>query len=238
MHSFKKITGLFASVTFLLFSLSSCHKKASASFAYYISENGMVTFTNTSSYSNNYVWEFGDSTTSEDLSPVHTYTKNGTYTVTLHASTGKSITQKSSSSDESQVITVKNVNFFKCDISGYGNFYLTGAAVHTKNSGSVEISAYSSNYSSGKKITITLPFVPAVNVPVLVNYGNLKFTYYYDSYNTYSGHIADQNTPNSSGTLTLQQNDSEYMKGTFEFKAFKGATDSVVVTNGTFSVTF
>lgn len=48
-----------------------------------ITLNEPVTFTNSSSNGNTYFWEFGDGSTSNEFSPIHTYTTPGTYTVTL-----------------------------------------------------------------------------------------------------------------------------------------------------------
>ncbi len=45
-----------------------------------------VTFTNSSTNSTGYIWDFGDGTSSFDVDPVHTYTDAGNYTVTLIAS--------------------------------------------------------------------------------------------------------------------------------------------------------
>jgi len=46
----------------------------------------MVTFTNTSTYhSANWSWDFGDGTTSNEVNPVHIYSANGSYSVTLSA---------------------------------------------------------------------------------------------------------------------------------------------------------
>lgn len=42
-----------------------------------------ITVSNTSTYLDNYEWNFGDGNTSIDRSPTHTYTTPGTYTVTL-----------------------------------------------------------------------------------------------------------------------------------------------------------
>ncbi|MCX9078751.1 MAG: PKD domain-containing protein, partial [Candidatus Methanoperedens sp.] len=42
-----------------------------------------VTFTNTSTNSTSYAWDFGDSGTSTETSPVHSYTAVGTYDITL-----------------------------------------------------------------------------------------------------------------------------------------------------------
>jgi gliding motility-associated-like protein len=44
-----------------------------------------VTFTNTSTNADSYLWSFGDGTTSTDVNPVHYYQKKGDYTVTLTA---------------------------------------------------------------------------------------------------------------------------------------------------------
>lgn len=44
-----------------------------------------VSFTNTSSNATSYMWEFGDGGTSTEVNPSHTYTEDGTYTVTLSA---------------------------------------------------------------------------------------------------------------------------------------------------------
>ena len=60
--------------------------------ASYTMNNGVVTFTNTSTNGQVYSWDFGDLSTSADASPVHTYTQNGTYTVVLVATNGNLIT--------------------------------------------------------------------------------------------------------------------------------------------------
>lgn len=50
--------------------------------------NAIALFTNNSQNANTYYWNFGDGTTSTDLSPFHVYTAAGNYTVTLIASNG------------------------------------------------------------------------------------------------------------------------------------------------------
>jgi PKD repeat protein len=53
-----------------------------------------VTFTNTSTGNpSNFLWNFGDNSTSTVASPVHTYATPGIYTVTLTVSTGGCVTQ-------------------------------------------------------------------------------------------------------------------------------------------------
>lgn len=48
-------------------------------------DDKVVTFQNTTSNATSYEWNFGDSNTSTDQNPVHTYAEYGTYTVTLVA---------------------------------------------------------------------------------------------------------------------------------------------------------
>lgn len=49
----------------------------------YAANNGVVDFSNTSQGGTSYAWDFGDNTTSTDANPSHTYTHEGTFTVTL-----------------------------------------------------------------------------------------------------------------------------------------------------------
>lgn len=62
----------------------------------FTADKGKVTFTNTSRFSESYLWNFGNGQTSTELHPVHTYTENKTYTVTLTAKseTGENSVQK------------------------------------------------------------------------------------------------------------------------------------------------
>lgn len=50
--------------------------------------NDIVTFTNSSSNANGYIWDFGDGNTSTDENPWNTYSSEGQYTVTLVAING------------------------------------------------------------------------------------------------------------------------------------------------------
>lgn len=61
--------------------------EANFSFAQFSPDNYLeVTFSNTSTSSTDYAWDFGDGTVSTDLEPIHVYEADGTYTVTLTAS--------------------------------------------------------------------------------------------------------------------------------------------------------
>lgn len=55
----------------------------------YTAEDLTVTFTNSSSNATTFSWDFGDSNTSSESDPIHTYASAGTYQVVLVASTGE-----------------------------------------------------------------------------------------------------------------------------------------------------
>lgn len=50
-----------------------------------------IAFTNTTADASSYNWAFGDGQSSTDANPVHTYSQNGTYTVTLTATNGNCV---------------------------------------------------------------------------------------------------------------------------------------------------
>lgn len=84
---------IFVALAFIAFA---CEEAVipTASFTYEV-DDLTVTFTNTSKDATSYLWNFGDTNTSTEASPIHTYTAEGTFTVTLTATNG----------DESKVIT-------------------------------------------------------------------------------------------------------------------------------------
>ncbi len=67
-----------------------------------------VTFTNLSYNGQTYLWDFGDGTTSTDPNPVHTYTAEGTYTVTLMVE-GNALCNTADTLIKVNYITVKNI---------------------------------------------------------------------------------------------------------------------------------
>lgn len=71
----------------------------------FVQKGTTVTFTNTSRYANSYFWDFGDSETSKEMNPTHTYNKAGDFTVVLIAT---NITKKNR---YSQTITISQTEF-------------------------------------------------------------------------------------------------------------------------------
>jgi PKD repeat protein len=78
-----------------------------AGFIYTKLQNGVVSFTNTSVGTNTnttYTWNFGDSGSSTQTNPFHTYASNGSYVVTLTASNGGTCT-----STTTMTIVINNI---------------------------------------------------------------------------------------------------------------------------------
>ncbi len=68
----------------------------------YVSDGYIISFTNTSAVKGSVLWNFGDSTTSTEENPVHTYKEKGSYLVTL--------TVTDSNGNKYSVFTRLNVN--------------------------------------------------------------------------------------------------------------------------------
>jgi PKD repeat protein len=80
-----------------------------ASFSYSIGSGGQLNFTNTSSNTPSnaiYSWGFGDGTSSNIVSPSHTYSYNGSYTVNLYVSDSNGFCNNAIA----QTVTVTNGN--------------------------------------------------------------------------------------------------------------------------------
>lgn len=72
----------------ILFGFSSCQKEPTAGFSAdktAVLTDEVIQFTNTSTDGDSYLWDFGDGETSIDLSPTHSYSTPGTFTVELTA---------------------------------------------------------------------------------------------------------------------------------------------------------
>ena len=90
----KKLLSVGLIAAFALF-LSSCEEAPEAKFSYTIDANDtkMVTFVNETVGATSYIWQFGDGSTSEEESPVHTYDAGGDYLVALVAQNDQGISE-------------------------------------------------------------------------------------------------------------------------------------------------
>lgn len=97
-------------LSFYLLLIYSCKKKPVADFSYSdITKAGIeIQFTNSSTNSESAFWEFGDESTSYDLSPKHIYARPGIYTVKLEV-TG----EDGSASTSKEVIITGTSYLFK-----------------------------------------------------------------------------------------------------------------------------
>ena len=75
----------FALTLLMVAGLSSCKKPVPAADFTFTVEDLTVTFTNTSTDADTYLWNFGDGTTSTEESPSHTFADYGLYSVSLKA---------------------------------------------------------------------------------------------------------------------------------------------------------
>ena len=67
--------------------------------------NEQIAFTNNSNFGESYIWDFGDGTTSTEVSPTHSFSAVGTYTVILTVTSADGCTSSST-----QEITVKDIS--------------------------------------------------------------------------------------------------------------------------------
>lgn len=105
---FQSLSKLILNYALLVLTVSSCEKKELtpkpiADFTFSTEGNGLVVFSNESINATSYVWNFGDSLTSTDVSPTHSFKTNGSYQVTLIA------TGSGGSSDTTQTVNITNV---------------------------------------------------------------------------------------------------------------------------------
>jgi PKD repeat protein len=105
-------------VLFLSLLLFGCKKKSDVEACFSIVtvspvyEHDTLSFANCSSDATNYLWDFGDGTTSTDTQPQHAYSVAGTYLIKLIAS------NNNSSNTASQSITIQPLTDFRDGFAG------------------------------------------------------------------------------------------------------------------------
>jgi len=122
----KKLIFLFC----LLVSLVSCKKEPVASFSFSGSTmvGQAISFVNESSNANEFLWDFGDNTTSTLESPSHTFDKPGSYSVKL------TVVGEDGSATVSQNITIKGTTYsfknnFGVDFPTFTSYYWNGEEI-------------------------------------------------------------------------------------------------------------
>jgi PKD repeat protein len=106
--------------------VASCNKKPSVSFSASNKQplpEEKVTFNNTSSGAESYVWDFGDGTSSTEQSPIHSFKTEGTYNVKLVAY-GKN--QKNWNNFTDQVVVTHPTALFTGNLNGSDTRLLQG----------------------------------------------------------------------------------------------------------------
>lgn len=97
-----------------------------------------ISFTNHSTYSYSYLWDFGDGVTSTDINPTHAYTNVGDYIVKLTAI-----------NDNSSQSTEKKINISDIRVLPYRVI-----DIDFENDGVIDLSFYPLNYQLTKKLSI------------------------------------------------------------------------------------
>ena len=128
--------------------------------------NNLVSFNNTSANSSDYLWDFGDGGSSTLASPTHTYTDDGSYTVTLIASNAVGCTDVKQMLNVAVINPLPDVEFivdqnFSCDSNTVYQFdnVTSGATVSIWNFGdgsSASTASPSHNYGISGIFDVTL----------------------------------------------------------------------------------
>lgn len=107
------------------------------------------TVTNSSQYADTYLWEFGDGTTSTLAEPQHTYSYEGTYTVTLTAA--------NACGDDQVEAQVTATLFLQAGFAHNAPVCLGEAVVFTNTTAGMEPISYTWDFADGITSTLTHP---------------------------------------------------------------------------------
>lgn len=167
----------------LLVITSACKKTPTA--AFYPSKSSAladeeITFNNLSTNSENFIWSFGDGTSSTDESPKHVYTQAGDYSVTLIANS-KNEKKVSSAVQQIQIVGKPLVASFSVLFGGWSSLATT---FHFVDSSTGNPTSYLWNFGDGVTSTEQSPFhqfsyAGYQTVTLTVTKGNISSTYQY-----------------------------------------------------------
>lgn len=175
----------------------------------------IVQFTNFSANANQFLWDFGDGTTSTDINPLHTYTTYGNFTVTLKSYGGAC-----------GMDSVAKTSFISVDTNNACMVYLpvTGTAqTQTSCAGSLFDSGGTGDYQDNTNSAVTI--APVAASYVILNFNSFNFEnnydylYIYDGASTASpliGKYSGSSLPNGGiitstwGAVTIVQTSDEY----------------------------
>lgn len=128
--------------------ISSCAKQPEAAFTpskTSVYEGEEITFNNTSTDAETSEWDFGDGTTSTEMSPKKKFDKEGSYAVTLNAFSKK----KKKEDETSKTITVNKL-FLKATVNGTEEIYQNDGNTEIVHSASKLVNACGDGNSTGE----------------------------------------------------------------------------------------
>ncbi|HBX51189.1 MAG: hypothetical protein A2275_09130 [Bacteroidetes bacterium RIFOXYA12_FULL_35_11] len=189
----------------------------SSDFTAFCDAPATVNFINESANGQSFLWNFGDGTTSTDINPSHTYSSQGTFTVTLNVDGGSCGTD---SHVENQYISISPANPCIVIIPQIGSTTITQCSGTLYDSGGL------SAYQNSTDVTVTITPQGAASVTLTFSSFDFEsgydYLYIYDGPNTSSpliGQYDGTSLPNggvitsSGGSITLRQYSDEGVIG-------------------------
>ncbi len=174
-----------------------------------------VTFTNTSTGGNIYLWDFGDGNTSTEANPIHTYEADGTYTVTLTvtnaAGTSESISYE-------VIVDLNNVcSGDDPQSENAADFHISFSDEPTTVADGVEFSREFNPNSSGINTSCYSGLITRTEAHSFVNLQfNVDSKFNFDTQNGFTMKVF---SPNVGSTVTLKLEDQQDSNVFVEFQA-------------------